>query len=267
MDVETRGNGDPVLTVIGGVHGDEPCGPRGIERVLSRYDRFEEAARFIVANEEALEQRVRYCDADLNRVFPGNPDSDMHEERLAARLKTALEPPVLDLHSTESFDEPFATVPAVTPETVRMARATGTDRVVAFSPPDGDTLLDHVTGAGVECGLQQTDSAVENAERIIRNVLATLNAIDEPTPDTDPVLFRVNGTVQKQEPHRLLADNFERVEQGEVFAEGKDSGEQRRADAPFYPILMSEGGYEDILGFTAERVGPLSDVIEGDNPS
>lgn len=262
MDVVNCGDVDPELTVIGGVHGDEPCGPEAIETTLSSGSALPIAARFIVANEEALEHGARYVDADLNRVMPGDPDSDLHEVRLAARLHDALgEAPVIDLHSTESFAEPFATLPVVTPATAELVRATGVDRAVAFSPPGGTSVLDCCTGIGVECGLQGTGDAAANAYDIIQAALTALGSDSVARGRDDPVLYRMTGIVEKPEPYRLLVDNFEQVEQGEVFAEAVESGEELRAGEPFYPFLMSEQGYEDILGFQAERVGPLSDAV------
>ncbi|MFB6294292.1 MAG: succinylglutamate desuccinylase/aspartoacylase family protein, partial [Candidatus Nanohaloarchaea archaeon] len=221
---------------------------------------------FVVANEEALDAGRRFLDVDLNRVFPGHERSEQHEERLAAELDAVLGPePVLDLHSTESFSEPFATVPQVTSETAALVRATGVDRVVAFSPESGTSLLDRVPGVGIECGLQGTASAADNAYSIIRNTLAAVDVLDDEYTETDPVLFRATGTVPKPEPYRLLVDNFTRVPAGTVFAEAVDSGDDLVADHAFYPFLMSEKGYEDILGFQAERVGPLSDAVATDS--
>jgi hypothetical protein len=43
-----------------------------------------------------------------------------------------------------------------------------------------------------------------------------------------------------------------------VFAHRDD--ESLRADEPFYPVLMSTAGYDDMVGFKAERVGRLSEI-------
>jgi len=67
--------------------------------------------RLIVANEAALDAGVRYLDADLNRSFPGDPDAESHEARLADELLDALDGcSTLAIHSTQSYAEPFAVV-------------------------------------------------------------------------------------------------------------------------------------------------------------
>ena len=53
----------------------------------------------------------------------------------------------------------------------------------------------------------------------------------------------------------MFAHNFERVEAGERFATA--DGEPVRAEADFYPVLLSAEGYRDQFGYVAERVGVL----------
>jgi len=70
MRVETLGEGEPEVAVVGGIHGDEPCGPRAIEAFLRDPPPVERPVEFIVANEEALARNLRYVEEDLNRAIP-----------------------------------------------------------------------------------------------------------------------------------------------------------------------------------------------------
>src|SRR6056297_3088905 len=116
MRVERLGEGEPTIAVVGSIHGDEPCGRDGIEAVLSDPPAMSQPVKFIVVNEEALAAGERYLELDLNRVFPGDSDSDVYEERLAAALTEELRDcTVLSLHSTQSYDGMFALVDEVTP--------------------------------------------------------------------------------------------------------------------------------------------------------
>src|SRR6056297_3042327 len=109
MRIETLGNGEPEIAVIGAIHGDEPSGQRAVEGLMEDPPDVERPVKLIVVNEEALAADERYLDEDLNRAFPGDPDADTHEGRLAARLTDALEGTVaLSLHSTQSYPKPFA---------------------------------------------------------------------------------------------------------------------------------------------------------------
>src|SRR6056297_4367545 len=111
MDVYELGEGEPEVAVVGAIHGDEPCGADAVRRLLDSGLDVERPVRLIVANEAALDAGERYLDADLNRAFPGNPDAEAHEVRLAAELVDALEGcTTFAIHSTQSYAEPFAVI-------------------------------------------------------------------------------------------------------------------------------------------------------------
>lgn len=264
MRTEVRGDGDPDLAVVAGIHGDEQSGIAAVERFMAAYDDADvrEPVKLVIANEEAAAQDVRYIDTDLNRCFPGDPDSDRHEERLAAQLLAELgDCTVLDLHSTRSRDEPFGVVTAVTPETVSLAHDTGVDEVVNMKAVSDGSLLHHQPGVVVECGTQGSDQAADQAYEVLLNVLAANNVIDhDAVVLSDPVVYRATKTVPKQTGARFTGTNFTAVRQGEPYA--TVDGEPVVAEETFYPVLMSTDGYDDILGFAAERRGRLSALAE-----
>ncbi|MEA5408458.1 succinylglutamate desuccinylase/aspartoacylase family protein [Haloarculaceae archaeon H-GB2-1] len=237
------------------LHGDEPCGAVAIERFLASDASLAEPVTFVIANERALDAGVRFVDEDLNRAFPGDSESDSHESRLAARLLTELDGTrVLDLHSTRSFADPFALVQRRSAVTAALAATTGVSRVVDISAVPGG-LVGHVDGVAVECGYKGTEAAAENATRILRTFLAANGLLDAPFQRSDPTLFEVTGVVEGA-GFEFCGRNFERVTAGEVFARRDD--EVERAAEPFYPVLMSTDGYDEIVGFQSRRVGPLS---------
>ncbi len=260
MHVYTLGDGDPDTAIVAGVHGDEVCGVAAVDRFRSSDITVRKPVKLIVANEEALELGERYVDTDLNRAFPGNPDSSLHEERLAHRLVEELSglSAVLDLHSTQSYDQPFAVVSTLNTATASLIPATGVEHVADFSALGGNSLIDHCDGVVVECGLTGSDQAAENAYQVMMNFLAAHGVIDRRFTMTDPALYRITDRVPKEANYTLAVENFERVENGQMYAHG-ETGELV-ADEPFYPVLMSENGYSDILGFRAEKMGTLSEV-------
>lgn len=87
------------ILVIGGMHGNEPLGLAVaellLEQPLSDVD-------VLLANEQAISQRVRFTNQDLNRSFPGNKNSDIYEFRRAAQIleKAKQYDIVLDFHNT-----------------------------------------------------------------------------------------------------------------------------------------------------------------------
>ena len=63
----------PTLIILGGVHGNEPAGVLAADRVWLRMQKRRAALRgevvLLRGNTRALEQRVRYINADLNRQW------------------------------------------------------------------------------------------------------------------------------------------------------------------------------------------------------
>ena len=248
MRVEQLGDGEPEIAVVGGIHGDEPCGPRAIEALLQADPDLARPVKFIVANEEAISRNLRYVEEDLNRAFPGAPDADSHEARL---------------HSTQSYEGPFALCGSVDALARSACPYLSVDALVETSQFSKGRLIERPDVLEVECGLQGSDAAAENAERLVREFLAAVGALPgEPHPDREVPVYRMRRRIPKRRGDRyeVLVENFERVDAGASFA--AVDGEQLVAEEPFYPILMSAYGYEDVFGYTGELVGKLEADVE-----
>ena len=266
MEIHDLGDGDPEVAVVGGIHGDEPCGPRAVERLLDADLEVERPVRLIVANEAALDAGDRYLDADLNRAFPGNPDGAAHEVRLAADLIEALDGcTTLAIHSTQSYAGPFAVVDSMDEVTRAVAPHLPVDAVIQTDAFTEGRLIEHPHTLEVEAGLQGSDAAADNAYWLSRAFLAATGAISAPGADDvldaggreDIAVFRLRERIPKPaaDSYEVFAHNFERVAAGERFAAA--DGEPLLADEPFYPVLLSPNGYRDQFGYVADRVGTL----------
>jgi hypothetical protein len=64
-------------------------------------------------------------------------------------------------------------------------------------------------------------------------------------------LFRQIEKVEG-EGYKFLAENFQKVNEGEVYAE--KSRNKKKAEESFYPILMSTEGYDDLIGHKAKKI-------------
>ena len=256
MEVILKGDGEAQITVVGAVHGDEPAGKNAIENFLDQDFEFKQPVKFIIANEEALAENTRFLDADLNRSFPGNSESENHEERLASKLMDEIRDTyVLDLHTTRSFPEPFATFTHLNDEVVSLMKDAGV-KYAAHFPEEAGTLHEQTTGIVVETGHQGTKKARENAVKVIKKFLSSRNVIDTDEEDLESrdgeaslEIFQNFETVEGD--WKFKARNFEKVEKGEVYAE-KDE-EKLRASESFYPVLMSTKGYDGMLGYKARK--------------
>jgi len=236
------------------LHGDEPAGRRAIEALLTEDPTVESPVELVVANERAAATGAKQVDEDLNRSFPGDPDADSHERRLAAEIWERVEGKrVVDLHTTVSTGLPLAITVGVDDAALELARRTGVPRLVDMGAVADGSLIGHLdAGIAVECGLRGTTEAAANAAAVVHNVLANEGVLPGEGTRSDPTVYRAFDAVEKGEEWRFAGTSFERVEPGEAFAETPDGSV--RADRPFYPVLMSTDGYEEILGFRAERV-------------
>ncbi|USZ67868.1 succinylglutamate desuccinylase/aspartoacylase family protein [Halorussus salilacus] len=262
MRIEQLGAGTPEIAVVAAIHGDEPCGLRAVEALLADPPEVERPVKLVVANEEALERGVRYVDEDLNRAFPGDPDADTHEGRLAADLaREVRDCTTLALHSTQSYGEPFAVTDTVGAVARTVCPHLPVSVLVDTQNETDGRLIEYPHTVEVECGYQGSEAAAENAVELTRGFLRATGALpaeEVPAADRDEVaVFRLGRKIPKEPAgeYRVLAENFERVDAGESFAAADDR--EVVADEPFYPVLLSAYGYESIFGYRSERVGVL----------
>ncbi|WP_418285546.1 succinylglutamate desuccinylase [Halorubrum sp. DTA46] len=266
MDVYELGAGEPEVAVVAGIHGDEPCGARAVRRLLDTDPDVERSVRLIIANEPALDAGVRYLDTDLNRAFPGDPDSDAREERMAARLLDEVAGcTTLAIHSTQSYAEPFAVIDSMDEVARAVAPHLPVEVVIQTDAFTEGRLIEHPHTLEVEAGLQGSDGAADNAYWLTRAFLTATGVLPAPGADgvvdaggrDDVAVFRLRDRIPKPEAeeYEVFARNFERVEAGDRFAAA--DGDPIRADEPFYPVLLSPYGYRDQFGYVAERVGTI----------
>ncbi|ELZ01185.1 succinylglutamate desuccinylase/aspartoacylase [Natrialba chahannaoensis JCM 10990] len=259
MKVAQLGSGTPEVAVVAGVHGDEPCGVRAVERLLDERPAVTRPVKLIVANEKALERQVRFVDEDLNRAFPGDPNAKTHEGRLASELVEELgDCLTFSMHSTQSHAEPFAIVNEVTETATELCPELPVAAMVETSMFAEGRLFSSVETIEVECGLQGSETAAENADRLTRAFLTAVGALPGDTVRRDLPVFRLTDVIQKgrADTYEVFVDNFVEVSAGDPFAAA--DGEKQIAEEAFYPILMSSNGYEDVFGYTAEKLDVLT---------
>ncbi|PSP55453.1 succinylglutamate desuccinylase [Halobacteriales archaeon QS_1_67_19] len=263
MRIEQLGDGTPEVAVVAGIHGDEPCGVRAVERLLAASPPVERPVKFVIANEAALERDVRYVDEDLNRTFPGDPDAETHEARLADALAREIRDcTTLSLHSTQSYADPFALVDTVDAVARSVCPYLPVSVLVETEAESDGRLIEYPHVIEAECGLQGSEQAADNAVELIRGFLTATGAFADAEPvagdDRDAVeVYRLTDPIPKNgaEEYEVFAQNFQRVAAGEAFAAA--GGRELVAEEDFYPVLMSAYGYENVFGYRGERIGVL----------
>jgi predicted deacylase len=274
MRVETLGPDaeDPGVAAVGAIHGDEPCGARAVERFIDSgpTDELRRPVTLVVANERALSAGRRYVETDLNRVFPGDPESEAHEERLAADLLSELgEAVTLGFHSTVSFSEPFGTLADPTPRKARIMRALPVAHAADFTGVVEGRSVNRPGFVNVEAGRQGTEAAAENAYDCLLAFLRATGALPGDADPTPTTCYRVADAVRKEPGRRYCFEgtNFTRVPDGEVYARSTDGEHVLRADGDRWPVLMSADGHETLLGYTATAAEPIADAAGDGTPA
>ena len=230
------------------VHGDEKSGWEAIKKLRNSDYNFNKSVKVVLANEKAYEKDQRFVDVDMNRVFPGDPDSDRYEERVAAELLEEVgDLKIIDLHSTASEDAPFAIVEYPSDSQLEMLRSLGLEKVADMTHVGAKNPELEFVAAEVS---EKSENPGEDAYEILVNFLAAEDVIEEVYERVEPDLYRVYETAEGKN-FEFIAQNFQKVEEGEVFAKKKD--EQKVADEDFYPVLMSTDGYEEMIGFKAKK--------------
>ncbi|MUW15324.1 succinylglutamate desuccinylase [Halorubrum sp. CBA1125] len=272
METIERGSaGSARVAIVGGIHGDEPAGERIVRRLAAELD--EEGpgngtVRLIVANEPALAAGTRYTDIDLNRVFPGDLESDEYERTLAPQITAELDgmDAVLALHTSHSAPPPFA----IYSELTESVRRTVTGMPVEYAVDSSglrSTTMDSVVPhtVSIEVGRQGSEEAAEFGYEACLAFLRAHGALDdEPPTFTETTVVEGREEVPKGggEPH-VYYSNFEAIPREEVFAED-DVYTHRVDEAGIVPILASEDGYEDIFGIYGQVTGVLKPPGEGE---
>lgn len=252
----------PTLIILGGIHGNEPAGVLAAERVWPRMQRRRAALRgevvLLRGNTRALEQGVRYINADLNRHWTTEnvrtaeleersiPQvSEFREQReLLTLVREAVnrargEIYFVDLHTTSADGRPFATV-GDTLRNRRFALNFPLTIVLGLEEQIDGTLLEYVNNLGaitmgVEAGQHESMTSVDNHEAVIWiATAATGNFCREDLPELDQsrsVLKSASGgakVVEVRHRQAIMPEdhfkmepgfrNFQTVRRGTVLA-------------------------------------------------
>jgi predicted deacylase len=179
-EVVEIGSDNPVIGVVGLVHGDESVGRIVLDEMRSLQPLCG-TLRLIYANLPAERAGKRCVETNLNRVFPGKKDGKL-EERIAYGLQECLRDCelVIDLH--EMYEQTPAFVishvqNSQDPRFYQMAQRTGLEHyTITGRNANFSSLIDFVNqcggmGISIECGKTGTQESVRNAKSCIENIL------------------------------------------------------------------------------------------------
>ncbi len=161
-------------------HGDEIEPLRIIREVIQEIGESAWSAKadYVVANEHAVDKGVRFNDTDLNRIYPGDLNSSLYEERRAAEiLKYAKEfERVVDIHTTVDDTGLFTLVTNNTPKNIELANCLPPKNVVIWESTSGrktgpiTSVID--SACELECSVAKPEY-LQELKQVILNIVHT----------------------------------------------------------------------------------------------
>lgn len=255
------------LTVLGGVHGNEPCGTRALNRLKESLDegRIEithgELVIVPICNPRARALNVRYVERNLNRSLYPKENPSVYEDYLDLQLCPLLEQTdyLLDLHSYKSQGGAFIFLGPKTSENIAYAKALNISSIIygwADAMQNSVQLTDkrHAMGTTeyarehgaialtLECGTHNHPRGADIGYQAALNALqyAGLAKVHDDLqindlPSNDPYFIKMRGVVMKERAGSLAKnwENMDQLAKGEEIAH-YDDGEI---------LLMPEDGF------------------------
>lgn len=234
----------PTVTIIAGIHGDEPVGVLALNEVLPTLSLKKGTVLGIIANPPALKHKVRFIDQNLNRSLVPGQSSQTTEGRLAAALMPLLDKvdACLDIHAGMGGEPPFV---ICEPLSFEIAKRLPVSLVsTGWTEAEPGSTDEYLYRQGkpalcIECGDKwDAETMKPLAIETIRQFLASFGMLEwPPLPARKQQLVAVRYPVIKQSQDFRFARAFKGfgpLVPGELIA----SEEGREYRAPDYPSCI-----------------------------
>ncbi len=223
--------------ILGGVHGNEVCGVEALNQLLPNLQIESGKVFFAYANPPAIEKKVRYTEANLNRMFV-DPEKLTEEEKSsyefsrAEFLKEYLSQAdaLLDVHaSSNPKSKPFM---ICEPNSYDIIKALPIETVVhgfdEVEPGGTDYFMNKIGKVGicVECGFLEDPQSTVRAVDSIMAFLKQRGHIPGVAVTTKKSYIHMYKLYKSQtEEFRLVKpfEDFEKMQAGDLI--GQDDGE------------------------------------------
>lgn len=252
------GKGEPTLVVVGCLHGDEFVGQRIIDE-LAKSRCLKGSLKTIIANPVAVAVGKRFIDQDLNRSFPGDENSKMLEERIAAQLLTEISGNdyVIDIHSTSSDTEDVVIIKKRDKIINQMIEIIRPRRVLLMPKDYGNgALVNFCSGISIEYGSHGSEETFIKSLSDIKKLMCHLGMIEDVgiTEEKQTEFYKVFSVANKPRNFQISESvhNFVKINQGDILGYADETPVLAGED--FYPVLFGEKAYQDIIGFKAKKI-------------
>lgn len=257
----------PRLLVLGGVHGNEPCGGQGIELLMSDLDTGQlklnkgSIACIPVANPQALHLQKRYVERDLNRHMYPKKKPKAYEDFIDPILCDQVSQCdiVIDLHSYTSPGGPFCFLGYSSQTELQLARHLGIKNFVydwakaytqscSQDPNESMGTVEYARSLGkiamtVECGQHYNSDVVAIAHQVILNALSHLQMIAHSVQtNLDQTFVQMQKVIYKREEGQMTKNwhHLDHLAAGEPIAY-YITGEIITADCESVMLMPDQG--------------------------
>ena len=255
-------NGGPTSMILAGVHGNEPCGVEAFKRLLPSLTIQKGRVFFGYGNPEAIKRKVRFTEADLNRMFKyrtGIPKKDRrsYEYQRAQFLKKYLNKvdALLDLHSSRKVkNKAFVICQANGFDIAKYLPVklvvSGFDNV---QPGGTDYYMNQISKIGIciECGQHNDPRSLKKAEAAIIAFLKARGHIANNLKTKKQSYMNVYHMYVTKNPIFTLTkyfQDFEKVRRGQIIGtDGKIKVGAKRNSVILFSGNENQPGQEAFL--------------------
>lgn len=289
--------GGPTLLVFGSIHGNEQSGAKAMMSVAAELEDLKSEmlgdVYLIAGNTRAINQDIRFIDADLNRHWTpdtvarnsADPQSnvalveDVEQREILKIVNTALsraqnEVYSIDLHSTSSKSTPFAMIGDTLRNRAFAQKFPATFLLGIEEQLDG-TIMEYMNELGsvtlgFEAGQHTTDAAIRNQEALIWTSIANSGILPSETVDKRHfenlrlaseheriIEIRHRHPIKPEDGFEMRPGyaNFQPVKKGELLANDRN-GEIRAVENGMILMPLYQTLGEDGF-FLGRRVAPF----------
>ncbi|MFH1399620.1 MAG: succinylglutamate desuccinylase/aspartoacylase family protein [Candidatus Woesearchaeota archaeon] len=222
----------PHIVLVGGIHGDETRSICELDDLIRMREIYGGSVQLVAGNPEALAVGKRYVDADLNRAFPGDPNSAVYEERLACELLRELAKCdfVLDVHTTTAKTPPLIITTRVDAEVIGFIQNIPFRHVIYMGQQlaKGGSLIDRVLGVSLEFCQGELPHTIQN---VVGHILTNLGLCLGDRTEVEQEMYEVYSILRVGD--LTGADHVDL----QNMVETELNGER------FYPVLFGERHY------------------------
>jgi succinylglutamate desuccinylase len=292
----------PLIILIGGLHGNELTGIKAIERIFTKIqqEKIEIKGRIIGlrGNQEAIDQKRRYIDYDLNRCWKDEHISRLSQNKshlIFSEDKEVLElndvfnelteyestqKICVDLHTTSSDNGNFIVVPEICADHPVIS-ALKLPLILDLEKHIKGTLLKYLTKKGYlafafEGGLIGSEVAVKLHMAGIWEILLSSGAVSSKHVNGMIQIGTLLQTFAAELPHKLRVRhhywitegdnfrmkpgfmNFQKVKTGDIIAEDRNGPIQTPMDGLIFMPLYQRSGNDGF--FIVEELDPLRKI-------